>query len=328
MSSPPPKPRRTPQSWPRIFYGLLRDLSIMYLLTTIVIACLQDRLIFRGHAIQGTPAALLAPKPGIELLTIPTSSGDRIAALFGPALTADGRLRTDAPHCPTILYFYGNDCAASGSWDQFDRFRRLGANVLLPDYLGYGMSTGAASEANIYATADAAYDYLLTRPNIDSTKIVPVGWSLGATAAIDLASRRSVAALITLGAFTSMDDMGDVYLPFFPVRSLLKHHFPNQRKLATVSCPTLLCHGRLDDLVPPAMAQRLASVASARHASISLLLLDTADHDHIFEAAPQTLYPALARFLAPLNPQASPSPEDEPAFEAQTASAKIPAASR
>jgi uncharacterized protein len=285
----------------------------------LLVASLQNRVIFPGHAFQGTKAALVAPRPGTELVTIPTSAGDKIAAVFGPALTPDGRVRTDAAHCPTILYFYGNDSAANYSWDQFDRFRRLGANVLVPDFLGYGMSTGTPSEANIYATADAAYDHLLTRPDVDSTKIVPVGWSLGATAAIDLASRRPVAGLVTFCAFTSMDDMGSVYLPFLPVRYLLNNHFENQRKLAAVSCRTLLCHGRLDDLVPPTMAERLASVT--QRASASLLLLDTANHDDIFDAAPQQLYPALAQFLLPLVPEEDhASPESEPWPEAVPAS--------
>jgi pimeloyl-ACP methyl ester carboxylesterase len=51
-----------------------------------------------------------------------------------------------------------NDC-----WDNFSKWRKLGYNVMIPDYLGYGMSGGKPSEAGCRATADAAYDWLVAR---------------------------------------------------------------------------------------------------------------------------------------------------------------------
>ena len=52
-------------------------------------------------------------------------------------------------------------CLAA-SKPEFDRFRRLGLNVIVPDYIGYGMSEGHPSEKGCTATADAAYDYLVS----------------------------------------------------------------------------------------------------------------------------------------------------------------------
>ena len=39
---------------------------------------------------------------------------------------------------------------------EFDQFRRLGLNVLIPEYVGYGMSGGKPSETGCRETADAA----------------------------------------------------------------------------------------------------------------------------------------------------------------------------
>ena len=39
---------------------------------------------------------------------------------------------------------------------EFINFRRRGFNMIVPDFLGYGMSGGKPSEQGVYATADAA----------------------------------------------------------------------------------------------------------------------------------------------------------------------------
>src|SRR5207248_9669521 len=101
----------------------------------------------------------------------------------------------------------------------------------------------------------------LTRRDIDPRQIVPVGWSLGAAAAIDLASRKPVGGVATFSAFSSMADMGRKMLPWFPTSLLLRHRFENERKMAQVSCPSFLAHGTLDTLVPFPMNARLARAA-------------------------------------------------------------------
>lgn len=226
----------------------------------------QERIIFPGSSSQGKAKANVTAPAGTELVTLKTRSGDRIVALFGPALTDDGlRVRPDAAKRPTLLYFYGN-----GMWlremipDDFNRYRALGANVLIPDYAGYGMSGGAASEKHCYETADAAYDYLLTRRDVDPRKIVAAGWSLGGAVAIDLASRRQPAGLITVSTFTCLCDVAMERFPTFPFESrLLRHKFESESKIGRVTCPMLLGHGKQDAVVPFSMRDRLAASAKS-----------------------------------------------------------------
>ena len=60
---------------------------------------------------------------------------------------------------------------------EFSHFRKRGFNMIVPDFIGYGMSGGNPSEQGVYATADAAFDYLVDRDDIDKQKIIPFGWS-------------------------------------------------------------------------------------------------------------------------------------------------------
>src|SRR5207248_7185576 len=154
--------------------------------------------------------------------------GEKVVALFGEALNADGAPRKDAGDCPTLLFFYGNAMTANDCWVEFGRFRRTGVNVLIPDFLGYGMSGGEAGEPGLYATADAAYDYLTHDRHVASAKIISAGRSIGTAAAIDLASRRPVGAVATFSAFTSMVDVAHQVLPWYPTSLLLRHRFESK----------------------------------------------------------------------------------------------------
>ena len=179
------------------------------------------------------------------------------------------------------------------------KFRKLGANVLAPDYCGYGMSAGKPSEASFYATADACWQHLMSRDDIDKTKIVAAGWSIGAAVAIDLASREPVAGLATFSAFTSMTDMGRALLPWLPTSLLLSHRFESERKLREIDVPTLIVHGRGDRIIPFAMSERLAKLAKGR---VTTLWLET-DHNDLFDLGGDAILPALKHFLDELPPR-------------------------
>jgi fermentation-respiration switch protein FrsA (DUF1100 family) len=251
-------------------------------------------LIFSGHSTQGQRQAVVRQGADNELLQLQTPSGERVVALFGKALDADGKIRPDAASRPTIIWFYGNAMCLADCYSEFGHFRRLGANVIVPEYLGYGMSSGQPGEQGCYDSADAAYEYLLTRQDIDHSRIIPAGWSLGAGAAIDLASRKAVAGLITFSAFTSMPDMGHHLFPWLPTSLLVKHRFDNERKIARISCPILLGHGTVDSIVPFPMSAKLKAAAKA---PLTTLFIDGADHNDLFEVGGDALWSQVGNFI-------------------------------
>src|SRR5262249_38921007 len=134
----------------------------VYLGSLLVLYSLQTRIIFPGWETQGQPYAEIHPRPGTDLIRLKTETGEPIVALFGPALTPAGWPHPRAADRPTLIYFYGNAMCLKAAAIEFDQFRRLGLNVVIPEYLGYGMSGGSPSERGCRATADAVYDYLVT----------------------------------------------------------------------------------------------------------------------------------------------------------------------
>jgi len=280
----------------RVLKWLLIPLQI-YLGVAAVFFFLQTRLIFPGSDTQGDAGSTIQAPPGTELLHLKTSQGERVVALFGRALNPDGSTRPDASTRPTLLYFYGNAMCLSEASHEFDEFRRLGFHVMIPDYLGYGMSGGKPSEVGCRETAETSFSYLTTRPDVDRGRIVVAGWSLGGAVAIDLASRHDVAGVATFCTFTRLADMARRIVPFLPVSLLLRHRFENLAKIAKVGCPVLIGHGRRDQIIPFSMADRLAGAVQG---PVSRVTIDDADHNDFFAVGGREVRSALSRFVEDL----------------------------
>lgn len=58
-------------------------------------------------------------------------------------------------------------------------YHKLNINILMVEYRGYGLSEGTPSERGLYVDAQSAIDYLIQRNDIDITKIIVFGRSLG-----------------------------------------------------------------------------------------------------------------------------------------------------
>jgi fermentation-respiration switch protein FrsA (DUF1100 family) len=295
---PAPDPMRHRPSRVRTWsIEIARLVFLVFLGFLFVLFAFQDRIIFPGASTQGTLAATVRPRPGTELVVLPTKHGEQVAALFGPALTPEGKPDLQASTRPALIYFYGNAMCLAYAEPELDRFRRLGLNVIIPDYVGYGMSEGRPSEKGCQATADAAYDYLVSTRGIHRGHVISAGWSLGGAVAIDLASRRKVAGLMAFSTFTSGVDMARRILPFVPVSLLLRHRFDNQRKISKVQCPTLIGHGRDDRLIPFTMGERLAKAAAG---PVTTLWIDRAEHNDFFDVGGRRIDEAIAKFVPEL----------------------------
>jgi len=289
-----PVEQKSPGSFGRFIRRLLRIIISVYLVLCIIVFFAQDWMIFPGWYEQGKPETKILFGGDAQVVHFTTSNGIPIAAVFGIARRPDGVLYTAADHRPTVLYFYGNGGSAAYSQGEFDHFRKAGCNVLIPDFPGYGQSGGKPSEKNFYASADAAWSYLQTRPEVDMKKIIVVGWSLGAGAAIDLASREPVMGLATMNAFTSLSAMAQKILPWVPTSLLLKYRFDNLTKIALIHCPVLIVNGKQDVLVPPAMSAALAKNAGG---PVTRLVVESADHNTIFSAEPTLIWGAFQRWI-------------------------------
>lgn len=130
--------------------------------------------------------------------------------------------------------------------------------VLLLEYPGYGRSSGRPSERSIFEAIRAADDWARTQPEVDATRIVPYGRSLGAAAAARLAAERPVPALVLESAFTSARAFARQFgAPGFLVRDPLD----TLAALRRFTGPVLVLHGDRDDIVPTEHGRTLAAAS-------------------------------------------------------------------
>uniref|UniRef100_A0A3Q3FQP1 Abhydrolase domain containing 13 n=1 Tax=Labrus bergylta TaxID=56723 RepID=A0A3Q3FQP1_9LABR len=119
---------------------------------------------------------------------------------------------------PTILYFHGN---AGNIGHRVPNallmLVNLKANVVLVDYRGYGKSEGEPSEDGLYLDAEATLDYVMTRPDLDKTKVVLFGLN-----------PHRVAAIVVENTFLSIPHMAATLFSFLPMRLLPLWCYRNQ----------------------------------------------------------------------------------------------------
>jgi fermentation-respiration switch protein FrsA (DUF1100 family) len=135
------------------------------------------------------------------------------------------------------------------------------------------------------------------RPDVDASRLVYFGESLGTAVAVDLAVDHPPAALVLRSPFTSMGDVGQHHYPFLPVRLLLRDRFAAIDQIRRIRVPLLAIAGGNDRIVPIDHSQRFYDAANAPK---TLLVLANADHNDYELLAGEEMIQAIVRFLQPL----------------------------
>ncbi len=143
----------------------------------------------------------------------------------------------------TILYSHGNAVDIGGLQHLQKNFYRHGYSVFIYDYSGYGLSTGEASEQQVYNDAEAVYTYLINIEKLKPEQIISYGHSLGAAIAAELAFKHPVTGLVLESPFTTAFRVKTVYslLPF--------DKFSSIDKIDKINTPVFIAHSRDDPVV-------------------------------------------------------------------------------
>ena len=156
------------------------------------------------------------------------------------------------PH-PVVLYHHGNDENIPHFWPRVEYLYRCGFDVFIYDYRGYGMSTGElASEDDLLADAELAWNYVRSRSDVDTTQIVEYGFSLGCVPAIWLAAERHHAhAVIAEAPYRNAETLVQTgTILNIPGRYVLKGTFNNEARIPQIGTKLLMLHGTADDFIP------------------------------------------------------------------------------
>ncbi|WP_378173361.1 alpha/beta hydrolase [Aquimarina sp. SS2-1] len=180
-----------------------------------------------------------------EEIFIETNDGERLNAIYFKNKNPKG----------VILYFHGNKGCLSKWGNITSFFAKKEYDVIVMDYRGYGKSTGAITEENLYADAQLFYDYVLEKYAED--QIVVYGRSLGTAIATKVASTNKPRNLVLETPYNTMEEVTSHWLPIFPVKQILQFRFPSNQFIQKVQCPITIFHGTKDGVIPYGSAKRL-----------------------------------------------------------------------
>ncbi|MEM8535261.1 MAG: alpha/beta fold hydrolase [Chloroflexota bacterium] len=214
-------------------------LLILYIGYCAFLFSIQRQLLFPRHHIPANIA--MAQPPDLEQIWVVTEHGRVEAWFLPPQNSAAG-----SP-APAIIYGHGNG-EVIDIWPQrFQELTRLGIGVLLVEFPGYGRSEGEPSEESITATFIAAYDLLVAREDVDPSRIVLFGRSMGGGAITALAAQRPSAAMILQSTYTDVPSLTSrMFVPSF----LVLDRFDNRSVVEDYAGPILIMHGTEDEVVP------------------------------------------------------------------------------
>lgn len=213
-----------------IFAGLVG----LWLLGNLFTGVLQDYFIFRFNPLPADYTFQV--QHPFEEVTIASKEGT-LHGLYFP--------NDSASH--VVLYFHGNRGNVTRWAEVANQFLHRGYAVFIPDYRGYGKSTGKRSEDHFYADAQLAYEWANKK---FANRVVVFGRSLGTAAAAYVAGNNVCSHVLLETPFFSMKDLFYTYYPFLPRMFFFKYEFNNTTYLKNYTGKISVVAGA-DDMVVP-----------------------------------------------------------------------------
>ncbi len=164
----------------------------------------------------------------------------------------------ERPRKGIVIYFHGNRRNVSWYVDRVPFFTDRGYEVWMPDYPGFGKSTGPLEEPILYEYARQTY--LMARGQCSPDSIWAYGRSMGTGVAAWLASVVSVRGLVLETPYQSIPELVSTWLPVWPTRRLSRFNLPVTEYLRRVAEPVTIFHGTDDRVIPWRHAAGLQSI--------------------------------------------------------------------
>jgi alpha-beta hydrolase superfamily lysophospholipase len=201
---------------------------------------------------------------------------------------------------PSLLYFHGNGETVDDYEWVASVYAQIGVNLFVVDYRGYGASDGRATFSNTVKDSRTVFRFFAERIRALGMResLFVMGRSIGSIPACEVASRYQDeirGLVIESGAANNF-------------RYRWAHHRParddvlgddgvflNKVKLRQVTIPTLIIHGRSDDIVPFSEGEELYRNSAAEDKR--LLAVARAGHNDLLAVDPEGYFASIQTFV-------------------------------
>ncbi len=246
------KTRRTGQNM-LVTLGL--SLVLIYVVICALLYVAQERLLFYPEVLP--PNYTFSFPARFKEVSLPVEGATLHALHF----------TVDQPK-GVVLYLHGN-AGSLRTWGVVaSDFVAHDYDVLIPDYRGFGKSTGMLTgERMLQDDATIMYNYLLQR--YAEQQIVVYGRSLGTGPAVALAASHHPKLLILETPFASLQALATAQFPWVP-SFLFKYPLRTDRVIDNVGCPIYIFHGTNDEVIPYAASEQLLPLIRSQHRLVTI----------------------------------------------------------
>lgn len=163
----------------------------------------------------------------------------------------------------TLLHFHGNASNILRQHRTISPLLDFGFQIFVFDYSGFGFSQGKATVDNVLVDAHSALNFVKSRSDMQNTKLLIYGHSLGGHLAAVVASQRQddIDGLVIESAFSSHKDIAACRAGLFG-RMLVREKYSAVDYIGKLSKPVLIIHSVDDNVVPFKLGKKLYANAN------------------------------------------------------------------
>lgn len=195
-----------------------------------------------------------------------------------------------------LLFFHGNAGNISHRRDSIEIFHRLGLNVFIIDYRGYGKSQGKPDEQGLHRDAKAAWQFLIEEKGFAANDIIIFGRSLGGAVAARLASEVPARGLILESTFSSAKDFAKSVFTILSRLVYLRYDFDVAENIKRVNYPVMVLHSPNDEIMPIKLGEKVYHSANQPKRFVQM----KGDHNYGFILSQPGYGEAIRNWLASL----------------------------
>lgn len=208
---------------------------------------------------------------------------------------------------PVVIFYHEN---AGNMAFRLPFLRRLvyhlGCSAFILSYRGYGRSQGSPTEPGLKLDAQAALDHVLSRVDIDTSRVILMGRSLGAAVAIHTAAKNKgrIKGLVVENTFYNIESVVPDVMPVLGLvvgpgrlfNFLLRNKWWNNREVSQLKdLPTLFLSALQDEMIPHTHMKKLYDVYG-KHPWV-LVPFPGARHIDAYETHAASYWPVIREFL-------------------------------
>lgn len=219
--------------------------ALAWAAVTLLLWFKQDSLLFRPTPLPADTRLATEPDVHESFVDVP---GARLSVL---------ELRLPDPR-GVVFFLHGNAGNLQSWFTHTDFYRRAGFDLVMPDYRGYGKSTGRIeSEAQLHA--DVAAVWREVAPRYAGKRIVIYGRSLGTGLAAELATTVQPDLTVLVSPYASIVGLARGHYPWLPPQ-VVRYPLRTDRMAPRIHGPLLLVHGDRDEVIPFSESSALQAI--------------------------------------------------------------------